>query len=166
MFAWQFQKALDLSAANGWTRFVSMQSHLNLIYREEEREMLPLCAAEAIGVFPRSPLARGRLTRPWGTRTERSEGDGFGRALYARTEEADRAVVGAVESFARANDVPMARVALAWVLAKPEVTAPIVGVSRPAQLEEALAALDVTLTPDDVSALDAPYTPHPVLGFS
>ena len=119
MYGWQFQKALMLSRANGWARFVSMQNHLNLLYREEEREMLPQCEAEGIGVIPWSPLARGRLTRPWGEATTRSEGDRFGRMLYARTEDGDREVVAAVEALAAAKGVPMAQVALAWMLAKP-----------------------------------------------
>ena len=166
MFSWQFQKALDLSERNGWARFVSMQNHLNLLYREEEREMLPLCGEQGIGVIPWSPLARGRLTRPWGEATARSEGDRFGSMLYARTEDADRAVVEAVGDFAAAKGVPMAQVSLAWVLAKPEVTAPIVGVSKLAQLEDALAALEVTLSPAELAALEAPYIPHPVLGHA
>ena len=166
MFSWQFQKALDLSERNGWARFVSMQNHLNLLYREEEREMLPLCGEQGIGVIPWSPLARGRLTRPWGEATARSEGDRFGSMLYARTEDADRAVVGAVGEVAAAKGVPMAQVSLAWVLAKPEVTAPIVGVSKLVQLEDALAALEVTLSPEELAALEAPYIPHPVLGHA
>ena len=166
MFSWQFQKALDLSERNGWARFVSMQNHLNLLYREEEREMLPLCGEQGIGVIPWSPLARGRLTRPWGEATARSEGDRFGSMLYARTDDADRAVVEAVGDFAAAKGVPMAQVSLAWVLAKPEVTAPIVGVSKLAQLEDALAALEVTLSPEELAALEAPYIPHPVLGHA
>jgi 1-deoxyxylulose-5-phosphate synthase len=166
MYAWQFQKALLLSDAHGWARFVSMQNHLNLLYREEEREMLPLCVEEGIGVIPWSPLARGKLTRPWGTQTARSEGDRFGKMLYARTEASDRHVVTAVEQVAATRGVPMAHIAMAWMLAKPEVTAPIVGVSRLAHLEDALAALEVTLTADETAALEAPYVPHPVLGFT
>jgi len=166
MYSWQFQKALDLSERHGWARFVSMQNHLNLIYREEEREMLPLCREEGIGVIPWSPLARGRLTRPWNTETTRSGGDRFGSVLYAKTEDADRAVVEAVGEVAEAKVVPMAQVSLAWVLAKPEVTAPIVGVSKMAQLEDALTALEVTLSPEDIAALEAPYIPHPVLGHT
>lgn len=164
MYAWQFQKALLLSERNGWARFVSMQNHLNLIYREEEREMLPLCRDAGIGVIPWSPLARGRLTRSWGEVTERSGSDRFGSMLYARTEESDRQVVEAVAGVAAARRAPMAQVALAWVLAKPEVTAPIIGVTKLAQLEDALAALDLTLSADELSALEAPYVPHPVLG--
>ena len=164
MYSWQFQKALDLSAQHGWARFVSMQNHLNLLYREEEREMLPLCREEGIGVIPWSPLARGRLTRPWGSETSRSTGDRFGAMLYAKTEQADRAVVEAVGEVAASNGLPMAQVSLAWVLAKPEVTAPIVGVSRMTQLNDALNALEVVLTPEDLAWLETPYIPHPVLG--
>ena len=166
MHGWQFQKALMLSRANGWARFVSMQNHLNLLYREEEREMLPQCEAEGIGVVPWSPLARGRLTRTWGEATSRSEGDRFGKMLYARTEDGDRAVVGAVEALASAKGVPMAQVALAWILAKPAVTSPIVGVTKLAQLEDALAALEVTLNTDEIAGLEVPYVPHPVLGHA
>jgi 1-deoxyxylulose-5-phosphate synthase len=164
MYAWQFQKALLLSVQNGWAKFVSMQNHLNLLYREEEREMLPLCAAEGIGVIPWSPFARGRLTRPWGEATTRSEGDRFGKMLYARTGDSDRQVVEAVAAVAAARGVPMAQVALAWVLAKPEVTAPIIGVTRLAQLEDALAALDLELSGEEIAGLEAAYVPHPVLG--
>jgi aryl-alcohol dehydrogenase-like predicted oxidoreductase len=166
MYAWQFQKALALSDANGWARFVSMQNHLNLVYREEEREMLPLCREEGIGVIPWSPLARGKLTRPWGEATTRSESDGFGKMLYARTEDSDRQVVEAVAALAEAREVPMAQVALAWVLAKGEVSAPIVGVTKSAQLSEALAALELKLSDQEIAALEAPYVPHPVLGHA
>jgi aryl-alcohol dehydrogenase-like predicted oxidoreductase len=164
IYAWQFQKALALSKANGWARFVSMQNHLNLLYREEEREMMPLCRDAGIGVIPWSPLARGRLTRPWGATTERLESDKFGKMLYARTEDADRAVVGAVEALATARGLPMAQVALAWVMAKPGVTAPIVGVTSLAQLEDAIATLDVKLASDEIASIEAAYVPHPVLG--
>jgi aryl-alcohol dehydrogenase-like predicted oxidoreductase len=164
IYAWQFQKALALSKANGWARFVSMQNHLNLLYREEEREMMPLCRDAGIGVIPWSPLARGRLTRPWGATTERLESDKFGKMLYARTEDADRAVVGAVEALATARGLPMAQVALAWVMAKPGVTAPIVGVTSLAQLEDAIATLDVKLSAEEIASIEAAYVPHPVLG--
>ncbi len=166
MYSWQFQKALDLSDRHGWARFVSMQNHLNLLYREEEREMLPLCRAEGVGVIPWSPLARGKLTRPWGEQTERSKGDRFGKMLYAATEAADREVVGAVGRIAQARGLPMAQIALAWLLAKPAVTAPIVGVTKIEQLEDALSAMKVTLSGEEMEALEAPYVPHPVLGHS
>jgi aryl-alcohol dehydrogenase (NADP+) len=164
MFAWQFHKALNISRERGWARFVSMQNHLNLLYREEEREMLPLCRDEGIGVIPWSPLARGLLTRPWGGETARSQSDKYQANLYAGTAAADRAVVAAVERVAAARGVPMAQVALAWVLAKPGVAAPIVGVSKMAQLDDALAALEIALTAEEVASLEAPYVPHPVAG--
>jgi 1-deoxyxylulose-5-phosphate synthase len=164
MFAWQFQKALMISERESWARFVSMQNHVNLLYREEEREMLPLCSDSGIGVIPWSPLARGRLTRPWGEATGRSGSDRFGAMLYARTEDSDRQVVEAVAAIAAERGAPMAQVALAWVLAKAEVTAPIVGVTKLAQLEDALSALDLALTAAEVKALEAPYVPHPVQG--
>jgi aryl-alcohol dehydrogenase-like predicted oxidoreductase len=142
-----------------------MQNHYNLVYREEEREMLPLCREEGIGVIPWSPLARGRLTRPWGGETERSRTDRIQEQLYSRTGESDRAVILEVERIAGARGIAMAQVALAWVLARRDVTAPIVGVSKMAQLDDALAALDVTLDADEIAALEAPYAPHPVLGI-
>ena len=166
MFAWRFGEALHVAEKNGWTKFVSMQNYVSLLYREEEREMLPLCGAKGIGVIPWSPLARGMLTRPWGGQTLRSETDGFARVLYTeRTEASDRGVVDAVEAVAKARGVPMAQVALAWVMAKGPVSAPIVGASRPEQLDDAFAALSLTLTAEEIAAIEAPYIPHPVLGF-
>jgi len=165
MYAWQFATMLHLAEANGWTRFVSMQNHVNLLHREEEREMLPLCEAEGIAVIPWSPLARGRLTRPWQTATKRSATDAFGRTLYAHTEEADRKVVEAVAAVAAARKVPPAQVALAWLLAKPAITAPIVGASKPGHLEDAVAALSLTLSDDEIARLEAPYVPHTIVGF-
>ncbi len=165
MRAYQFHRALNLSRRNGWARFVSMQNHVNLLYREEEREMLPLCREEGIGVIPWSPLARGRLTRPWGTVTDRSQTDRTGANFYpGATDEADGAVVAAVQRLAEARGVPMAQVALAWLLAQPGVTAPIVGVSKMQHLTDALGALDVALSAEDMAALAAPYVPHPVSG--
>ncbi|WP_127089974.1 aldo/keto reductase [Aquabacter cavernae] len=166
MAAWQFMKALSISERNGWARFVSMQNYVNLLYREEEREMLPLCRAEGIGVIPWSPLARGRLTRDWDETTARSETDEVSHRLYAVMEAADRKVVEAVAAVAAARGLPRAQVALAWVLRTSGITAPIVGATRPGHLEDAVAALSVTLTDDEVAALEAPYVPHPVLGFS
>ncbi|MEW6256292.1 MAG: aldo/keto reductase [Pseudomonadota bacterium] len=166
MAAWQFMKALGISERKGWARFVSMQNYVNLLYREEEREMLPLCRAEGIGVIPWSPLARGRLTRDWDEVTARSETDEVARRLYSVTAEADRKVVEAVAAIAAARGLPRAQVALAWVLRTPGITAPIVGATRPGHLEDAVAALSVTLSQDEVAALEAPYVPHPVLGFS
>ena len=165
MRAWQFHKALNLSRQNSWARFVSMQNYVNLIYREEEREMLPLCCEEGIGVIPWSPLARGRLTRPWGSETERSKTDRIQASLYSKTEESDREVIAAVERIAGARGVRMAQVALAWLLAQPGITAPIVGVSKMEQLEDALGALEIGLSQDEIAALQASYGPHPVMGI-
>ncbi len=167
MYAWQFAKALYLSRLNGWSRFVSMQNHLNLLYREEEREMLGLCQSEGIGVIPWSPLARGRLTRPWqGETTKRVETDFFGNKMYSQTEEADRKVVDALGQLSEQRGIPRGQIALAWLLSKSVVTAPIVGASKPHHLDDAVAALNVKLTPEEITALEAPYIPHPVLGFS
>ena len=166
MYAWQLAKALAVSERNGWARFVSMQNYVNLLYREEEREMLPLCRDQGIAVIPWSPLARGRLTRDWDDRSARSETDEFGRTLYAATADADRKVAEAVTRVAAARGVPRARVALAWVLQKPGITAPIVGATRPSHLEDAAAALSVRLTDEEVAALEAPYVPHEVTGFA
>ena len=157
MWAWQFMKMLATQEANGWSRFVSMQNHLNLMYREEEREMLPLCVDQGIGVIPWSPLARGRLARSWGESTERMETDEYGKTLYVKTEAANRAINGVVGEVAGARGVKMAQVALAWVLQKQPVTAPIVGVTKLGQLEDALGALDVVLTADEIARLEAPY---------
>jgi aryl-alcohol dehydrogenase-like predicted oxidoreductase len=165
MYAWQFATMLHTADANGWTRFSTMQNYVNLLYREEEREMLPLCEAEGIGVIPWSPLARGRLTRDWDETTERSESDEFGRTLYERTVDADRKVVEAVGAVAEERGVPRARIALAWVLAKLAVSAPIVGASRAGHLEDAVAALDVVLTDEEIGRLETPYVPHAVVGF-
>ena len=166
MFAWQFAKAMHVAERHGWTRFVSMQNHVNLLYREEEREMLPLCAAEGIGVIPWSPLARGKLTRPWGGDSPRAQLDQYSRTLYAATEAADRKVVDALGQVAAARGAPMAQVALAWLLSKSVVTAPIIGATRMRHLDDAVAALAFKLTADEVKALEAPYVPHAVAGFS
>ena len=165
MFAWQFSKSLYVAERHGWTRFVSMQDHYNLIHREEEREMLPLCAAEGIGVLPWSPLARGRLTRDWDERTERTQTDEFGKTLYTANVESDRQVVARVAEIAKRRGVPRATVALAWLLHKPAVTSPIVGVSKPHHLDDAAAALTLKLAPEEIAALEQPYVPHPVVGF-
>jgi 1-deoxyxylulose-5-phosphate synthase len=161
MFAWQFAKALYTSDLNGWTRFVSMQNHYNLIYREEEREMLPLCQDQGIGVLPWSPLARGRLTRDWDTTTARAATDEFGSSLY---REEDKAVVDVVTQVAGARGVPRAQVALAWLSQQPAVTSPIIGVTRPEHLSDAVASLDLELTPDELDALSASYQPHGIAG--
>ncbi len=165
MYAWQFATMLHVAEAEGWTRFVTMQDYLNLLYREEEREMLPLCEAEGIGVIPWSPLARGRLTRDWDDTTERSQTDNFGKTLYDKTADADRKVVEAVAAIAAERGVPRAQIALAWVLAKPEVSAPIVGASKVGHLDDAIAALDIDLSDDEIDRLEAPYVPHEVVGF-
>ena len=167
MYAWQFAKALYLSRLNGWTRFVSMQNHLNLLYREEEREMIGLCQSEGIAVIPWSPLARGRLTRPWqSATTKRVETDSFGNKMYSATEDADRKVVEALGQLSEQRGIPRAQIALAWLFSKSVVTAPIVGATKPHHLEDAVGALNVKLTTEEVAALEAPYIPHPVLGFS
>ncbi|MCL4648957.1 aldo/keto reductase [Burkholderia multivorans] len=166
MYAWQFAKALYTSRQHGWMRFVSMQNHLNLLYREEEREMLPLCEAEGIAVIPWSPLARGRLTRNWDESSERQQSDAVGQRLYDATADADRAIVDAVAAIAAARNVPRAQVALAWVAQKRGVTAPIVGISKLPQLDDALAALDLKLTDDEIATLERPYVPHAVAGFN
>ena len=166
MYAWQFAKALHVSRQNGWSQFVSMQNYVNLIYREEEREMLPLCAAEGIGVIPWSPLARGRLTRELGATTERAQTDEFGKKLYAGADDADRAIIETVASIATKRGVSRAQVALAWVLQKSVVSAPIIGATKQNHLEDAVAAVTLKLTPDEVAALEKPYIPHAVSGFS
>ncbi len=163
MYAWQFTKALYLAELHGWTRFVSMQNHYNLLYREEEREMLPLCRDQGVGVIPWSPLARGRLARPWNEATERSKTDEFGRSLY---DESDRAVVDRVAEVAERRSVPRAQVALAWLLSRPGVTAPIVGATKPHHIDDAVAAVGLELSPDEVAAIEEPYRPHPVRGFA
>jgi 1-deoxyxylulose-5-phosphate synthase len=162
MFAWQFAKAQHVAERNGWTRFVAMQDHYNLLYREEEREMHPLCLDQGVGVIPWSPLARGRLAKPPEERTTtRANSDVYARKMYG---EADDAVVRALVDVAKARELPMAQVALAWMLQKEVLTAPIVGATKPGQIDDAIAAVDVTLTDDEVAALEAPYVPHPILG--
>ncbi|KVZ94090.1 aldo/keto reductase [Burkholderia ubonensis] len=164
MHAWQFSKALYTSKLNGWTQFVSMQDHLNLLYREEEREMLPLCADQGIAVLPWSPLARGRLTRDWDASSERLQSDAYGRTLYEAYADNDRAIVEAVATIARARNVPRAQVALAWLLQKSGVTAPIIGASKAQHLDDAVAALSLELSAEELAALEAPYVPHAVAG--
>jgi 1-deoxyxylulose-5-phosphate synthase len=167
MFAWQFSKALYTADARGWRRFVSMQNHYNLLYREEEREMLRLCASEGVGVLPWSPLARGLLARPWQSTpgTGRAESDEYGKKLYGNTAAADRAVIERVGEVADARRVSRAQIALAWLLSKPVVTAPIVGATKPHHLEDAVAALSLQLSPDEITKLEVPYVPHPIAGF-
>jgi len=165
MYSWQFSKAQYLARQNGWTPFVSMQNHYNLLYREEEREMLPLCAAEGVGVIPWSPLARGRLTRDWNETTNRMESDEFGKTLYTATAAADRMIVERVAEVATKRSVPRAQVALAWLIQKPFVTAPIVGASRLQHLDDAVAAVWLKLTPEEILSLEEAYVPHAVVGF-
>ena len=162
MYAWQFQKAQNIAVANGWTPFVTMQDHYNLLAREEEREMLPYCLDSGVGVIPWSPLARGKLTRAWDSETSRSETDEFGKTLYADT---DREIVQAVLDVAEARGAAPASVALAWVMRHPAVSAPIVGASKPHHLDDALAAIDLELTDDEVETLEAAYTPRENSGF-
>lgn len=166
MYAWQFSKALHVAKANGWTRFASMQNYVNLLYREEEREMLPLCRAEGIAVIPWSPMARGRLTRDWDAGSARLDTDEFGKNLYKNTQEADRAVVAQVAAIAAARGVPRAQVALAWVIQKAGITAPIIGATKAAHLDDAVAALSLTLDSTEIARLEAVYVPHAVVGFS
>lgn len=167
MWTWQFATAQHVAERNGWTRFVSMQDHYNLLNREEEREMLPYCRATGVGVIPWSPLARGRLARRWDSATSRSATDEFGSTLYARPGllEADQAIVATVADIAEDRGVPMAQVALAWVLAQPGITAPIVGATKEHHLVDAVAALEIDLSDDESSRLAAAYVPHPVVGF-
>ncbi len=164
MAAWQFSKALYLQQINGWTRFVTMQDHYNLVYREEEREMFPLCADQKIGVLPWSPLARGKLTRDWDEKTNRSEKDEFGKTLYS-SETGDRAVANAVRVIAERRGVPRAQVALAWVRSNSLISAPIVGASKPEHLHDAVSSLELTLTPEEKTELENPYVPHEVAGY-
>jgi len=168
MYAWQFAKALFLADQHGWTRFVSMQNHYNLIYREEEREMMKLCADQGIGVIPWSPLARGKLTRAWEAQntTERSATDEFGKTLYTKAVDADRAVIDRVGEVAAAKGVARAQVALAWMLSKPFITSPIIGATKPNHLTDAVGSLGVKLTADEIARLEEPYVPHPVSGFA
>ncbi|SDP08231.1 Predicted oxidoreductase [Streptomyces sp. cf386] len=161
MYAWQFAKMQHTAERHGWTKFVSMQNYYNLLYREEEREMLPLCADQGVGVLPWSPLARGRLTRDWGTVTERSAGDNFGSRLYA---DSDRVVVDAVTRVASERGVPRAQVALAWLLHQNTVTAPIIGASKPQHIEDAVGAVELALTEKELEELEQPYAPHPIIG--
>jgi 1-deoxyxylulose-5-phosphate synthase len=166
MHAWQFATALYTADRHGWTRFATMQPHYNLLYREEEREMLPFCKEQGVGVIPWSPLARGRLTRDWNETSARSETDEYARTLYRATEDADRKVVEKVAEIAKVRGVPRAQVALAWLLAKPVVSAPIIGASKPGHLDDAIAALSLKLEAEEIAALEQPYVPHKVAGFT
>ena len=165
MHAWQFARALGISERHGWTRFASMQNLVNLLYREEEREMLPLCAAEGIGVIPWSPQARGRLTRDWDYTSIRTETDDAHQRFFGKTGEQDRRVVDRVAEVASARGIARAQVALAWLLSKPVITAPIVGATKLHHLDDALASVNVKLSADEITSLEEPYVPHPVVGF-
>lgn len=159
MYAWQFAKAQETARANGWTRFISMQNQLNLLYREEEREMLPLCEAEGVGVIPWSPLARGRLARPLGEETVRSQTDGVGKMLYKDADEADAAIITTLADLAEQRGLPMSTLALAWHFTKPSMAAPIIGATQAHHIKAAIAALEVDLTADEVAALEGAYRP-------
>ncbi|MBO2942610.1 aldo/keto reductase [Paenibacillus sp. F411] len=163
MLAWQFAKAQHVAERNGWTRFVSMENRLNLLYREEEREMLPLCSDEGVGVTPYLPLAAGRLTRDWNEQTARSEKDQVAKALFSKTEEADRKVAERVREIAANRGISRAQIALAWLLQKEEVTAPIVGSTKISHLEDAVSALSVKLTSEEITRLEELYIPHPLV---
>ena len=165
MRAWQFARALGVAEKNGWTRFVSMQNLVNPLYREEEREMLPLCAAEGIGVIPWSPQARGKLSRDWDYRSIRTETDEAFCRLFAKTDEADKKVADRVAEVAKARGIPRAQVALAWLLSKQVITAPIVGATKLQHLDDAIASIAVRLTVEEITALEEPYVPHAVVGF-
>jgi aryl-alcohol dehydrogenase-like predicted oxidoreductase len=164
MYAWQFLKALHVAEKNGWTRFVSMQNHLNLIYREEEREMLPLCREEKIGVIPYSPLASGRLTRDRGETTHRSETDQVQKRKYNKMADTDQSIVDRAAELANKHGVPRSQIALAWLLQKQPVTAPIIGGTKLSHLEEAVGSLSVKLTAEEIAYVEEPYVPHPVVG--
>jgi aryl-alcohol dehydrogenase (NADP+) len=168
MFAWQFAKALHVSEIHGWTRFISMQNHYNLVYREEEREMIPLCIDQGIGLIPWSPMARGFFAgdrkRGGGGATLRANNDPFGNSLYFREE--DFAVAECVGEVAKARGVSGSQIALAWILAKPHVAAPIIGATKMEHLDQAIDALEIRLSDDDMRQLEEPYRPHPVLGHS
>jgi aryl-alcohol dehydrogenase-like predicted oxidoreductase len=164
MWAWQLAKMLSLAGERGWPRFVTMQNHYNLLYREEEREMIPLCRTEGLGLIPWSPLARGQLARPPQAGTVRSNTDEYAKSLYGGTAAADDKVIVRVQTMAAAKGVPPARIALAWLLHKPAVTAPIVGASKPRHIEDAVGALSIKLTAEEIKTLEEPYVPHAVAG--
>jgi 1-deoxyxylulose-5-phosphate synthase len=166
MYAWQFQKALHVAEKNGWTRFVSMQNHLNLLYREEEREMLPLCVAEKIAVTPYSPLASGRLTRDWSETTKRYETDQIAKSKYDATADADRLVVERLATIAEKRGVPRVQIALAWLLQKKPVMIPIIGVTKISHLENAVPSISIKLTPEEISFMEEPYVPHRIVGHN
>lgn len=166
MFAWQFAKAQHLATERGWTRFVSMQPQVNLVYREEEREMIPLCIDQGVAVLPWSPLARGMLAREWQASTERSQSDGFSRHLYDATQAEDSRIVEALGQVSDARVLPRAQVALAWLLGKAGITAPIIGATKLRHLEDAIAATEIMLEGHEIEGLEAPYSPRRVVGLA
>jgi len=169
MHAWQFMKAIGLQRANGWAPFISMQNYYNLLYREDEREMLRLCASEGVGVTPWSPLARGKLARPWSDdpTTERAKTDAFGKTLFVKTVDIDKPIVDRTNEIARERGVPPAQIAMAWILSKPSITSPIVGATKPHHLEDAIAAAAITLSDEEIARLEELYQPHPATeGYS
>jgi aryl-alcohol dehydrogenase-like predicted oxidoreductase len=165
MHTWQFVKAQYVADLHGWTRFISMQSHYNLLNREDERELVPYCLDEGIALTPWSPLARGKLTRDWTEQSRRTAGDPVQDMLYGATEQADRRVAQVVAEIAAERELPRAQIALAWLLNRPGVVAPVIGATRQHHLADAVAALDVQLTAEEVKRLEAPYVPHPVVGY-
>jgi aryl-alcohol dehydrogenase-like predicted oxidoreductase len=169
MHAWQFMKALGIQRANGWASFISMQNYYNLLYREDEREMLGLCASEGVGVTPWSPLARGRLARPWSDEptTERAKTDAFGKTLFVKTVDIDKPIVDCTNEIARERGVAPAQIAMAWLLSKPSISSPIVGATKPQHLEDAVAALSIKLSDEEIARLEELYQPHPATeGYS
>jgi aryl-alcohol dehydrogenase-like predicted oxidoreductase len=165
MFVWQFQKYQHAAELHGWTKFVSMQNQVSLSYREEEREMLPLCRADGIGVLPWSPLGGGRLTRPWGEATKRNTTDRYNKTMYADANSTDRPVVDALEALSKARGISMAQLAMAWLLQKPGIHSPIVGASKMGHIDDAIASVEVKLSDDEINALEAPYQAKTVTGF-
>lgn len=165
MYAWQFERLQNIAEKNGWTKFVAMQNHYNLIYREEEREMIPLCQDRKIALTPWSPLAGGRLSHPWGTITPRVKNDQVSKWVWDGTNDLDRVVIDNVEKMSRTRGISMAKMSLAWMLSKAYVTAPIVGTTAVGHVEEAVAALDIQLSDEEIQALETPYVTHPVLGM-
>jgi len=165
MFAWEFEQMQNIAEKNGWTKFISMQNHYNPIYREEEREMIPLCQDRKVALIPWSPLAGGRCAHPWGTQTARVVIDEVSKWVWDSTNDLDKVVIDNIEKLAKVRGISMAQMSLAWMLSKPFITSPIVGTTSVQHVEEAVAALDIQLTVDEINALEKPYVTHPVLGM-